>query len=91
MKAAEHRELTKLGIIRNENTRLLKELESISKGKNLSVGVHTLRNFKKGSLNYEKCKKDAGVIDKTNSVILDAILKAKPHVPARPDKKGTHY
>ena len=93
MKAAEHRELTKLGKIRNENNRLLKELESISKGKNISVGAHSIRNAKQKSLHYLKCKKDAEIIDKDNTLILDAILNAKPHVPVRPDKtkKESHY
>jgi len=91
LKASEHREITKLDKIRNENNRLLKELESISKGKKLSVGIHSIRNPKKKSLHYEKCKKDAELIDRDNTLILDAILKAKPSVPMTSNKKGSHF
>ena len=42
LRAAENREIEKLSQIKQENNRLLRELENISKGKKLSVGHHQI-------------------------------------------------
>jgi hypothetical protein len=73
-----------------ENEKILKELEDISKGKKLNVGHHLVHPnaSKPKTLNFDKFKREADKIDKDNSKLLEAILKAKPSVPLTSDKKS---
>ena len=76
--------------IKIENEKILKELEDISRGKKLAVGHHQIHPnaARPKTLNFDKFKKDADKIDKDNTKILEAILKAKPSVPLTSDKKS---
>ncbi len=76
--------------IKIENEKILKELEDISRGKKLTVGHHQIHPSaaRPKTLNFDKFKKEADKIDKDNTKILEAILKAKPSVHLTSDKKS---
>ena len=83
IRANEMKEIEKLKYIKNENNKILQKLEDISKGKQLSVGHHKIhpKLLKNKTLNYDKYKRQAGLIDLENTKILEKIMKVKPTVP----------
>lgn len=90
MKAQELRELDKLSKIKDENEKILRELQDISRGKKLSVGHHQVHPAvsRPKTLHYDKVKREAEKIDADNTKILGAILNAKPSIPITSDRKA---
>ena len=80
LRAQEYKQIERLSGIKHENEKLLKQLEHISKGKDLTVGHHRVHSFSKRpkTLHMDKIKRDAEKIDFENNKILKAILRVKP-------------
>ena len=66
----------------------MKQLENISKGKELQVGHHQIhpQANRPRTLHEENSKRVAERIDIENKKILAAILRVKPSNPVRKDK-----
>jgi hypothetical protein len=77
LRANEYRQIERLSVIKNENEKLLKQLQHISKGRELAVGHHKVHSFstRQKTLHMDKVKKDAERIDMENNKILKAILR----------------